>query len=180
MLSAVLPEPGSVVGKLLPAGVYALAGIDKETGEKLEDPEVRAKRLADAKAKEEAQEAKDKEIRRIKRELGDVTEESIDADKSVAKIQKDVNDPDSNYIFKETEEEQAEDLEDLKNERAKAAALEERRLALLEQLVAAQSAPVVVQDNSQQNSTTAPTVVEGSKALENPNSAAAVAKSRDR
>ena len=163
----------------IPESVFEFAGIDS-SGKKLEDPEVRKKRLADEQALEEAQEAKDKEVRRIKRELGDVTEESIDADKSVAKIQKDVNDPDSNYIFKETEEEQAEDLEDLKNERAKAAALEERRLALLEQLVAAQSAPVVVQDNSQQNSTTAPTVVEGSKALENPNSAAAVAKSRDR
>ena len=170
---------GDATRALIPDAVFEFAGIDS-SGKKLEDPEVRKKRLADEQALKEAQEAKDKEVRRIQRELGDVTEESIDADKSVAKIQKDVNDPDSNYIFKETEEEQAEDLEDLKNERAKAAALEERRLALLEQLVAAQSAPVVVQDNSQQNSTTAPTVVEGSKALENPNSAAAVAKSRDR
>lgn len=154
MLAAVLPDPDSVVGKLLPAGVYALAGIDKETGEKLEDPEVRAKRLADAKAKEEAQEAKDKEVRRLQRELANVTEASTDADDEVKDLEKSSQREFSSGVFGiggYSKEDKAEDLEDLKNERAKAAALEERRLALLEQLMAAQSAPVVVAPSSTVN-----------------------------
>ena len=44
--------------------VYALRTIDKETGEQLEDPAEREKRLA-AEKKQEESEAKDKEVRRI-------------------------------------------------------------------------------------------------------------------
>ena len=83
--------------------------------------------------------------------LADATEESIDADKSVAKIQKDVDDPDSNFFGKESKEEQAEDLEALKNERTKAAELEIRRLTILDQLIKAQSAPIVVAPSSTVN-----------------------------
>mgnify|MGYP001269858359 CR=1 FL=1 len=66
MLAAVLPDPAKspILAAAFPASFYALAGIDKETGGKLEDPAVREKRLADEKKQEEAQEAKDKEIRK--------------------------------------------------------------------------------------------------------------------
>jgi len=150
MMAGVLMAMPAPVRAITPESVFEFAGIDS-SGKKLEDPEVRKKRLADEKALEEAQEVKDKRIRKLQRMLDDATEESIDKDKSVAKIQKDVDDPDSNFFGKESKEEQAEDLEALKNEKAKAAELEARRLTILDQLIKAQSAPVVVAPSSTVN-----------------------------
>ena len=150
MMAGVLMAMPAPVRAITPESVFEFAGIDS-SGKKLEDPEVRKKRLADEKALEEAQEVKDKRIRKLQRMLDDATEESIDKDKSVAKIQKDVDDPDSNFFGKESKEEQAKDLEALKNEKAKAAELEARRLTILDQLIKAQSAPVVVAPSSTVN-----------------------------
>ena len=154
MLAAVLPDPDSIVGKLLPAGVYALAGIDKETGGKLEDPEVRAKRLVDEKAKEEAQEAKDKEVRKNVRGLeGQKVNFSVIQDKKrrIANLQRDVDDPDSNFFSKETKEEQAADLKKLQTEQKKLDELLKRNAALDEQIIKAQSAPIIVAPSSTVN-----------------------------
>ena len=145
MLAAVLPDPKGALGKLVPASVYALAGIDKETGEKLEDPAEREKRLAAEKIQEEAQEAKDKEIRRIQRQLdaGKMEEKGMKA--RVGRFQKDVDtDRSKALLFAESKEEQAEDLKKLQDEKKKLAEFQEKQRKLQEQLEAAKSAPLMV------------------------------------
>jgi len=140
MIAAVLPKPDSIGGALIPAGVYALAGIDKETGGKLEDPEVKAKRLIE----EKAQEAKDKEVRKNVRGLeGQKVNFSVIRDKKrrIANLQRDVDDPDSNLFSKETKEEQAADLKKLQTEQKKLDELLKREAALDEQIKAAKAPP---------------------------------------
>lgn len=145
MFAAVLPDPKDALGKLVPASVYALAGIDKETGEQLEDPAEREKRLEAEKKQEEAQEAKDKEVRRIQRQLdaGKMEEKGMQA--RVSRFQKDVDDDRSGAtFFAESKEEQAEDLKKLQDEKKKLAEFQEKQRKLQEQLEAAKSAPVMV------------------------------------
>ena len=129
----------------MPASVYALAGIDKETGEQLEDPAEREKRLEAEKKQEEAQEAKDKEIRRIQRQLdaGKMEEKGMQA--RVGRFQRDVDDDRSKAMFfAESKEEQAEDLKKLQDEKKKLAEFQEKQRKLQEQLEAAKSAPLMV------------------------------------
>ena len=145
MLAAVLPDPDNPLSAVVPESVYALAGIDKKTGEKLEDPAVREKRLADEKKQEEAQEAKDKEVRRIQRQLdaGKMEEKGMQA--RVSRFQRDVDDDRSKaLLFAESEEEQAEDLKKLQDEKKKLAEFQEKQRKLQEQLEAAKSAPLMV------------------------------------
>ena len=145
MLAAVLPDPKGAGATFVPASVYALAGIDKETGEQLEDPAEREKRLALEKKQEEAQEAKDKEIRRIQRQLdaGKMEEKGMQA--RVGRFQKDVDtDRSGATFFAESKEEQAEDLKKLQDEKKKLAEFQEKQRKLQEQLEAAKSAPVMV------------------------------------
>ena len=152
MADILMNLPGGAAARvLIPDAVFEFAGIDS-SGNKL-DPN-REQKLKDAAALEEAQEAKDKEVRRLQRELANVTEASTDADDEVKDLEKSSQREFSSGVLGiggYSKEDKAEDLEDLKNERAKAAALEERRLALLEQLMAAQSAPVVVAPSSTVN-----------------------------
>ena len=145
MLASVLPDPKGAGATFVPASVYALAGIDKETGEQLEDPAEREKRLALEKKQEEAQEAKDKEIRRIQRQLdaGKMEEKGMQA--RVGRFQKDVDtDRSKALLFAESKEEQAEDLKKLQDEKKKLAEFQEKQRKLQEQLEAAKSAPVMV------------------------------------
>ena len=145
MLASVLPKPDSFVGKFVPESVYALANIDKETGERLEDPAEREKRLAAEKKQEEAQEAKDKEIRRIQRQLdaGQLEEKAIQ--NRVGRFQRDVDvDRSGATFFAESKEEQAEDLKKLQDEKKKLAEFQEKQRKLQEQLEAAKSAPLMV------------------------------------
>ena len=145
MLASVLPKPDSFVGKFVPESVYALANIDKKTGEQLEDPAEREKRLAAEKKQEEAQEAKDKEIRRIQRQLdaGQLEEKAIQ--NRVGRFQRDVDvDRSGATFFAESKEEQAEDLKKLQDEKKKLAEFQEKQRKLQEQLEAAKSAPLMV------------------------------------
>ena len=145
MLASVLPDPKGAGATFVPASVYALAGIDKETGEQLEDPAEREKRLEAEKKQEEAQEAKDKEIRRIQRQLdaGKMEEKGMQA--RVGRFQRDVDDDRSKAMFfAESKEEQAEDLKKLQDEKKKLAEFQEKQRKLQEQLEAAKSAPVMV------------------------------------
>ena len=147
MFAAVLPDPKDALGKLVPASVYALAGIDKETGEQLEDPAEREKRLEAEKKQEEAQEAKDREIRRIEREIkgGFSAAKEQELQRRVSRFQKDVDDDRSGAtFFAESKEEQAEDLKKLQDEKKKLAEFQEKQRKLQEQLEAAKSAPLMV------------------------------------
>ena len=141
-IAGLLPKPGSgIIAKgLALAGVYESVGIDAKTGEPLEDPEVRAKRLVE----EKAQEAKDKEVRKNVRGLeGQKVNFSVIRDKKrrIANLQRDVDDPDSNLFSKETKEEQAADLKKLQTEQKKLDELLKREAALDEQIKAAKAPP---------------------------------------
>ena len=141
-IASLLPAPGSgIIAKgLAMAGVYEAVGINSKTGGKLEDPEVKAKRLIE----EKAQEAKDKEVRKNVRGLeGQKVNFSVIQDKKrrIANLQRDVDDPDSNLFSKETKEEQAADLKKLQTEQKKLDELLKREAALDEQIKAAKAPP---------------------------------------
>jgi hypothetical protein len=146
MLASVLPKPNSFVGEFVPASVYALAGIDKKTGEKLEDPAAREKRLADEKKQEEARELaqrkKTSKIRKLEDQI--ISVERIKAQKRrVAKFQRDVDtDRSKAMFFAETPEDQAADREKLLKEKEKLERMEETQAALEGEIAKAKAAPI--------------------------------------
>ena len=145
-IASLLPAPGSgIIAKgLAIAGVYEAVGINSKTGGKLEDPEVKAKRLVEEKAKEEAQEAKDKEIRKNVRGLvGQKVNSSVIQDQrnKVARARLAAKDRTDAFILPETKEEQALDLKKLQTEQKKLDELLKREAALDEQIKAAKAPP---------------------------------------
>ena len=146
MLASVLPKPNSFVGEFVPASVYALAGIDKKTGEKLEDPAAREKRLADEKKQEEARELaqrkKTSKIRKLEDQI--ISVERIKAQRRrVAKFQRDVDtDRSKAMFFAETPEDQAADREKLLKAKEQLELMEETQAALEGEIAKAKAAPI--------------------------------------
>jgi len=146
MLASVLPKPNSFVGEFVPASVYALAGIDKKTGEKLEDPAAREKRLADEKKQEEARELaqrkKTSKIRKLEDQI--ISSALIENQKRrVAKFQRDVDtDRSKAMFFAETPEDQAAEREKLLKEKEKLERMEETQAALEGEIAKAKAAPI--------------------------------------
>ena len=137
ILRAVLPDPKGALGMLIPEGVYAAAGINKETGENLLTPEQEKIK----KEEDEAQRKKTSKIRKLEDQK--ISVERIKAQKRrVAKFQTDVDDPDSNLIFKETAEEQAADRKKLLKAKEQLELMEETQAALEGEIAKAKAAPI--------------------------------------
>jgi len=137
ILRAVLPDPKGALGMLIPEGVYAAAGINKETGENLLTPEQEKIK----KEEDEAQRKKTSKIRKLEDQK--ISVERIKAQKRrVAKFQTDVDDPDSNLIFKETAEDQAADRKKLLKAKEQLELMEETQAALEGEIAKAKAAPI--------------------------------------
>ena len=145
MASILMAMPDSVK-LVIPDAVFEFAGIDS-SGKKLEDPEVRKKRLADEEAQVAAQEAHSKNITRLKRLLEDAEDDVKDNKENVADMTADV----AKDSWHETTGEREQDIKDLQNEKAKTDELAARRASIAAELQKAQAAPVVVAPSSTVN-----------------------------
>ena len=145
MASILMAMPDSVK-LVIPDAVFEFAGIDS-SGKKLEEPEVRKKRLADEEAQVAAQEAHSKNITRLKRLLEDAEDDVKDNKENVADMTADV----AKDSWHETTGEREQDIKDLQNEKAKTDELAARRASIAAELQKAQSAPVVVAPSSTVN-----------------------------
>ena len=147
MADILMNIPGGAAARaIIPDAVFEFAGIDS-SGKKLEDPEVRKKRLADEEAQVAAQEAHSKNITRLKRLLEDAEDDVKDNKENVADMTADV----AKDSWHETTGEREQDIKDLQNEKAKTDELAARRASIAAELQKAQAAPVVVAPSSTVN-----------------------------
>jgi len=138
ILRAVLPDPKGFPGKYIPEGVYAAAGIDKETGENLLTPEQEKIK----KKEEEAQRKKTSKIRKLEDQK--ISSALIENQKRrVAKFQRDVDtDRSKAMFFAETPEDQAADREKLLKAKEQLELMEETQAALEGEIAKAKAAPI--------------------------------------
>ena len=124
--------------KKIPFAKETLEFIGIDTTEK---PKLTPEQEKIKKEEDEAQRKKTSKIRKLEDQK--ISVERIKAQKRrVAKFQTDVDDPDSNLIFKETAEEQAADRKKLLKEKEKLERMEETQAALEGEIAKAKAAPI--------------------------------------